>query len=216
VAVSRKQWVTWGLKPVIWWVALGPIVSIGIGLYKGTLEADPVRQMQQVTGLTTLVLLLSSLLITPLRQWTGLNNLIRVRRLLGLFAFFYAVVHLSLYVGLDQEFSASLILEDIRKHPWVLAGFTGFVLLVPLALTSTQGMIRRLGGVRWRRLHWLVYPATLAGGLHFLWLVKKDVREPWVYLAVFAVLMVLRIPRSRANAPGAVPAESGVGGSAGG
>lgn len=200
--MTRARFVTWVLKPVAWWLALGPIVSIGIGLWRSDLGADPVRKMQLVTGLTALVLLLASLAVTPLRRLTGVNDLIRLRRLLGLFAFFYAVVHLSLYVGLDQEFSVSLIAEDIRKHPWVLAGFTGFVLLVPLAATSTAWSIRRLGGARWRVLHRLAYPAALAGCLHFLWLVKRDVREPWVYLAVFAGLMVLRwAPRRRGALP---------------
>lgn len=181
-------------KPLLWIVGLVPVARIAIGLTSNTLGADPVREIQHITGLAALIALLGSLAISPLRQWTGIAELIRLRRPMGLFAFFHATLHLLTYAVFDQSLDPALIAEDIVKHPWVLAGFTGWVILLPLALTSTAGMIRRLGGARWRLLHKGAYLAALAGALHFLWLVKKDVREPYLYLGILAVLMLLRLP----------------------
>ncbi|HET7392721.1 MAG TPA: protein-methionine-sulfoxide reductase heme-binding subunit MsrQ, partial [Candidatus Binatia bacterium] len=139
-----------------------------------------------------LTILLTSLAITPLRKVLGWNALIRYRRMLGLFAFFYAVLHFSTYMVLDHFFDFQAIAKDIFKRPYVTAGFTSFVLMIPLALTSTAAMIRRLGK-RWLQLHRLVYLAAAAGVLHFYWLVKSDIRRPAQYGAVLALLLGARL-----------------------
>jgi sulfoxide reductase heme-binding subunit YedZ len=154
---------------------------------------DQVKFMQHVTGDTTLSCLMLTLLITPVRRLTGWNEIIRVRRLIGLTAFWYACLHLTTYLVFDQELSVSEILRDIEKHPWVLVGFTAFLCLVPLAITSTNGWIRRLGGKRWARLHRLVYLAAIAGVLHYLWLVKKDVHYPLLYATALILLLGSRL-----------------------
>ena len=157
------------------------------------LGANPIEFVIHSLGTWTLVLLLVTLAITPLRRLTGINTLIRVRRMLGLFAFFYACLHFLAYVGLDQFFDLRQILADIVKRPYITVGFTSFVLLIPLAATSTNGMQRRLGGRRWQRLHRLVYVIAAGGVLHYLWLVKKDITEPVVYALVLILLLGLRL-----------------------
>jgi sulfoxide reductase heme-binding subunit YedZ len=154
---------------------------------------DQVKFMQHVTGDAVLTCLMLTLLITPLRRLTGWNEIIRLRRFIGLTAFWYACLHLTTYLVFDQSLSVSEIMTDIEKHPWVLIGFTGFLCLVPLAITSTNGWIRRLGGKRWQRLHRLVYVAAAAGVLHYLWLVKKDIRAPLLYGLVLLVLLGSRV-----------------------
>ena len=181
-------------RTLVWCVGLAPVAWIAYGITNDALGAEPVREMQHVTGLSTLIALLCSLAVTPLRQVSGVAELVRLRRPIGLFAFFHASLHLLTYVVFDQSLDVALIVEDIIEHPWVLAGFTGWLIMVPLAATSTAGMIRRLGGARWRMLHRGVYLAAIAGVLHFLWLVKKDVREPYLYAAILAVLLLARLP----------------------
>jgi len=191
--VQRARFVTRVLKPAIWLGALVPAARLAWGAWTGDLGDEPVETIQRTTGLSTLVLLLCTLAVTPLRRISGVAELIRVRRLLGLFAFFYASLHAFSYFVFDQALSASEIARDVVKHPWVTVGFTAFVLLVPLAVTSTNGWIRRLGGRRWARLHRLIYPVAVLGVLHFLWLVKKDHREPLLYGAVLLALLGLRV-----------------------
>jgi methionine sulfoxide reductase heme-binding subunit len=152
-----------------------------------------VKFMQHVTGDTALTCLMLSLTITPLRRLTGWNEIIRVRRLIGLTAFWYACLHLTTYIVFDQDLSLMEITKDIVKHPWVLVGFTAFLCLIPLAITSTNGWIRRLGGKRWNRLHRLVYVAGFAGVLHYFWLVKKDIHYPLLYGLVLIVLLGSRV-----------------------
>jgi len=158
------------------------------------LGANPVQTVTHQTGLWGLRLLLVTLTVTPLRRLTGWGPIVRFRRMLGLFAFFYALLHFLTYVVIDQGLALHDILEDVAKRPYVTIGFTGFVLLVPLAATSTDGMIRRLGGKRWKQLHQLVYVTAVAGCLHYLWLVKADTLHPLIYLSVLLVLLVLRAP----------------------
>jgi methionine sulfoxide reductase heme-binding subunit len=191
--VQRARFVTRVLKPAIWLGALVPAARLAWGAWTGDLGDEPVETIQRTTGLSTLVLLLCTLAVTPLRRISGVAELIRVRRLLGLFAFFYASLHAFSYFVFDQALSASEIARDVVKHPWVTVGFTAFVLLVPLAVTSTNGWIRRLGGRRWARLHRLIYPVAVLGVLHFLWLVKKDHREPLLYGALLLTLFALRL-----------------------
>lgn len=160
----------------------------------GGLGANPIEFITRSTGTWTLVGLLLTLAVTPLRRLTGWSRLVRYRRMLGLFAFFYASLHFVTYLWLDQFFDPAAIVRDIVKRPFITVGFAAFVLLIPLAATSTKAMMRRLGR-NWQRLHRLVYPIALLGVLHYLWLVKKDLTEPLIYGAVLAVLLAARLPR---------------------
>ena len=155
--------------------------------------ANPIEFITRSTGTWTLVGLLITLSVTPLRRLTGRADLIRLRRMLGLFAFFYACLHFTTYIWLDQFFEPAAIAKDIVKRPFITVGFTAFVLLIPLAATSTNAMMRRLGR-RWQQLHRLIYPIALLGVVHYLWLVKKDLTEPLIYGAVLAVLLAMRLP----------------------
>lgn len=179
------------LKVVLWLGASVPAAWLLAGYFLGWLGVNPIEKLTHVTGMTTLVLLLVTLAVTPARRLSGWNPLIRIRRPLGLFAFFYAVLHFSVWMVLDLGFQLAWIWEDIAERPYITVGFTAFMLLVPLALTSTRGWIRRLGR-KWARLHALVYVSTALGVIHFHWLVKSDVRLPLVLAGVYAVLMGLR------------------------
>ncbi len=181
------------IKALLWIAALVPLALLVRGFVTGDLLVkEPVKEIQHQTGTTALVLLLVTLSASPLRRLTGWNEIIRFRRLAGLFAFFYASLHATSYFVFDQELSPTGILADVVEHPWVLLGFTAFVSLIPLAVTSTKGWIRRLGR-RWRALHQLIYVAAAAAVLHFLWLVKLDVREPVTYAAILIVLLGVRL-----------------------
>ena len=181
------------IKPWVFAACLIPLGLLVWAAFTGGLTANPIEDITHRTGDWTLRFLLAALAVTPLRKLLGWSAIASYRRMVGLFAFFYAVLHLSTYLVLDFFFAFDLILDDIVERRYVTAGFTGFVLLVPLALTSTKGMIRRLGGHRWRRLHRLVYLAAVAGVAHYLWLVKLDIGPPLVYAAVLAVLFGLRL-----------------------
>jgi len=179
-------------KPLIWILCLAPLAWLVYRAVFGGLSPNPIDDITDETGQWSLRLLLVSLAVTPLRRLTGWNGVIQWRRLLGLFAFFYVCLHLSTYVVLDQFFDPNAILADIAKRRYITVGFTGFLLLLPLAITSTQGWIRRLGR-RWQRLHRVVYVAALCGVVHLLWIVKgDDLREPAAYGGVLAVLMAIR------------------------
>jgi len=191
--VTRSRLITRVIKPALYVAALLPLAWLLYALFTGLVMGDQVKFMQHVTGDTVLTCLMLTLAITPLRRLTGWNEIIRVRRLVGLTAFWYACLHLTTYVVFDQDFSLMEITKDIVKHPWVLVGFTAFLCLVPLAITSTNGWIRRLGGKRWNRLHRLVYVAAIAGVLHYLWLVKKDITYPTLYAAILIVLLGVRL-----------------------
>jgi sulfoxide reductase heme-binding subunit YedZ len=191
--MTRAQLIRRVVKPVLYVLALGPLAWLLYALLSGLVMGDQVKFMQHVTGDTVLSCLMLTLAITPLRKLTGWNEVIRVRRLIGLTAFWYACLHLTTYVVFDQDFSLTEITMDIAKHPWVLVGFTGFLCLLPLAITSTNGWIRRLGGKNWNRLHRLVYVAAIAGVLHYLWLVKKDIHYPLLYGSVLTVLLLMRV-----------------------
>jgi sulfoxide reductase heme-binding subunit YedZ len=167
------------------------------GALASRLGANPIEVITRETGTWTLRFLVVTLAVTPLRRVTGWNGVIRFRRMLGLFAFFYGTLHLFTYLWLDQFFDLAEILKDIAKRPFITAGTTAFVLMVPLALTSTAGAIRRLGGRAWQRLHRLAYVSAIAGVVHYWWLVKADVRRPMAYGAMVAVLLALRLFRTR-------------------
>jgi len=182
------------LKIGVWIGALIPLGLLIDAYLSGALFfVDPIEQIQRKTGIAALILLFLTLAVTPFRRLTGWNKIIRFRRLLGLFVFFYASLHASSYFYFDQELSVTNIFADIKEHPWVLVGFTAFMFLIPLALTSTTGWIRRIGGKRWRRLHMLIYPIAILGVLHFYWLIKIDATEPYKYAAILAVLLGSRL-----------------------
>lgn len=180
-------------KPLIWVLCLAPLAWLVYRAVFGGLSPNPIDDITDETGQWALRLLLVSLAVTPLRRLTGWNGIIQWRRLLGLFAFFYVCLHLTTYVVLDQFFDAAAILADVAKRRYITVGVTGFLLLLPLAITSTQAWIGRLGR-RWQRLHRLVYVAALCGVLHLLWIVKgDDLREPAAYGAVLAMLLAIRV-----------------------
>lgn len=179
-------------KAVLFVCCLLPLAHYGIALWQDTLGANPIEALTRGLGDWALRLLLITLAVTPLRRATGWAWLLRLRRMLGLFAFFYACLHLVAYLWLDQFFDWVDIGRDILKRPFITVGMATFLLLVPLAATSTNAMIRRLGGERWQRLHRLIYPAALLAVLHFTWMVKVDITEPALYGALVAILLGLR------------------------
>jgi len=181
-------------KPIIWVLCLAPLAWLVYRAVFGGLSANPIDDITDTTGQWALRLLLVSLAVTPVRRLTGWNGVIQWRRLLGLFAFFYVALHLSTYVVLDQFFDVAAIVADIAKRRYITVGLAGFLLLLPLAITSTTAWIRRLGGRRWQRLHRLVYVAAVCGVIHLLWIVKgDDLREPAVYGAILALLLGIRV-----------------------
>lgn len=181
------------VKAVIWFLGLLPATLILVDSLRGRLGANPIEEVLHRLGWWALVILMVSLAITPARRITGWNRIIRYRRLAGLFAFAYATLHLLGYVVLDQWFAWRYIAEDIAERPFILAGFSAWLLLLPLALTSTTGWIRRLGR-RWVTLHRLAYLAAALGTLHFFWRVKADTREPIVFVLLLVAMLVLRTP----------------------
>jgi len=182
------------LKAGVWTAALTPLAVLIVRALTDDLGANPIEKITHWTGLAALNCLLVTLAISPLRRITGHNELIRLRRPIGLFAFFYTILHLLTYVVLDLFFDFSVVIEDILERPYITVGFVAFVLLIPLAVTSTKGWIRKLGK-RWATLHALVYVSTGLAVLHFWWKEKADFRDPLVFAVIFAVLMLLRLPR---------------------
>ena len=183
------------LKAVLFLVCLLPLgmmVLEAFGVGGLSLGANPVEELIHRCGKWGLKFLLITLAITPLRRVTGKAWLLRFRRMLGLFAFFYILLHFLVYAGLDQGFMLAIILEDIAKRPYITVGFTALVLLIPLAVTSTNGMIRRLGR-RWQKLHRLVYPVAILGVWHFYWQVKLDTLEALIYAVILALLLGYRL-----------------------
>src|SRR6266704_4609766 len=200
-------------KPIVFLACLAPLAQLGWKAYNQALGANPIEVITHSTGDWILIFLLVTLSITPLRKITGQLWLIRYRRMFGLFAFFYAVLHFLTYIWLDKFFDIHEMLADIAKRRFITVGFTGFVLLIPLALTSTKGWIRRLGGKRWQALHRLIYFSAIAGVIHYLWLVKADIRKPLEYGAVLAALLGYRVmvwwlPRSKRRTAGVPRAEN--------
>src|SRR5215813_8214471 len=180
------------LKVLVFVACLIPLGLLGWDGYAGNLGANPIETITRSTGSWTLIFLFITLVVTPLRRLFGWNHVIKFRRMLGLFAFFYACLHFATYFWLDQFFDLRAIVKDVVKRPFITVGFTSFVLLIPLAVTSTAGMIRRLGK-RWQQLHRLIYVAAIAGVIHFYWLVKADIRRPLQYGGVLAILLGYRL-----------------------
>jgi sulfoxide reductase heme-binding subunit YedZ len=180
-------------KPAVFLLCLIPLALLGWKASSGGLGANPIEVITHATGDWTLRFLLITLAITPIRKLTGRLWLIRYRRMFGLFAFFYATLHFLTYIWLDKFFDLHEMLHDVAKRRFITVGFTAFVLLIPLALTSTTGWIRRLGGKRWQALHRLIYGSAIGGVIHYWWLVKADIRLPLEYGAILGVLLGYRI-----------------------
>jgi len=180
-------------KILIWINALIPIGFLGYDAARGQLGANPIEFFLRTTGVLTLLSLFVTLSITPLRKLTGNNQLIKYRRTLGLFAFFYVCIHVTTYIVFDRALSASGTVADVIQRPFIALGMAGFLSMVPLAVTSTNGMIKRLGGKRWQRLHQLIYLTGILGVIHFWMIVKSDVFYPAVFGLVLAVLLGYRI-----------------------
>lgn len=172
--------------------ALAPAVALTVRAFSDDLGANPIEYITHETGFFALTFLVVTLAVTPIRRVTGWNQAIRLRRMLGLFAFFYATMHLLTWVVLDQFFAVSDIVEDVVERPFITAGMATYLMLLPLAVTSNAAMIRRLGGRRWQRLHRLTYFAAIGAVVHFWWLVKADVSEPQRWAAVLTLLLGFR------------------------
>lgn len=183
------------IKAIVFALALVPFTRLAVSAiwFPDVLGANPAEFITRSLGDWCLRFLLITLAVTPFRRITGLNWLLRFRRMLGLFAFFYGVVHFTSYIAFDHVFDVVAILKDIVKRPFITVGFTTLVLLVPLAATSTNAMVRRLGAQNWRALHRLVYPIGALAVLHFWWMVKRDITEPAIYGAILAVLLGYRL-----------------------
>jgi sulfoxide reductase heme-binding subunit YedZ len=205
MATWRRGPLPW-LNPGIFVGAIAPVVSILTRARSGALGANPIAEALNELGLMALVLLIASLACTPLKTVFGWTWPIRARRLLGLLAFAYAALHVTVYAGLDQGLDVRAIFADVLKRRFIFVGFAAFVMMIPLAWTSTKGAVRRMGYVQWKRLHLLVYPAALCAVVHFVWRVKKDLSEPLVYAAILGALLLVRVV---ARGSGPVGAASG-------
>ncbi len=179
-------------KPIVFLAALVPVGRLAWKAYNSALGANPIQVITWSTGTWTLVFLMVTLSITPLRKLTKQYWLIQYRRMLGLFAFFYASLHFTTYIWLDQFFDWQSITKDVVKRPFITVGFTAFLLMIPLALTSNQRSIRWLGK-KWQALHRVIYVIATLGVIHYIWLVKKDLRKPLIYAAVLGILLLYRI-----------------------
>lgn len=196
------------IKALIWAACLMPLARLGYKALTGGLTANPIEFITLSTGTWTLVFILATLSITPLRQVTGWNRLIKLRRLIGLFAFFYGILHFTTYIWLDKFFDLNDMARDVLKRPFITAGFCAFVLMIPLAATSTARAIRKMGGRKWLLLHRLIYVSGIAAVVHFWWKVKADTHQPKIYAAVLIVLLGWRIMDSLIRRQASVPKQS--------
>jgi sulfoxide reductase heme-binding subunit YedZ len=208
-AILVSKWT----KVAVFLICLIPFADLLWRFIKHNLGINPVETLQHGTGDWTIRFIVFTLCITPFRKLFKLPDLIRFRRMLGLFAFFYVCLHFLTYLGPDQSFDLAGMWKDVAKRPFITVGFAAFVSLIPLAITSTAGWIRRIGGKRWQMLHRLIYFAAICGVVHYYWLVKSDVRKPLFYGALVGILLLWRLGdwffKRRSQAPVRVPA-SGV------
>ena len=188
-SILARKWI----KVILFAACLLPLAVLVWRGFHNNLSANAVQFVEHWTGDWTIRFLIITLAVTPLRKLLRLPNLIRFRRMFGLFAFFYVCLHFTTWLWLDRYFNWSEMLKDVAKRPFITVGFTGFVLMIPLAVTSTAGWIRRLGGKRWQMLHRAIYLSAIAGVIHYYWLVKSDVRKPLQYAAIVAVLLAWRV-----------------------
>ena len=202
--MTQTQFIRRIVKPIVFAAALGPFGWLVYNAFWGDLGVNPVETITNYSGITTLRLIAITLALTPARWISGFNPIILFRRMIGLFAFFYGTLHFMTYFILDQSLQFGGVWDDVVKRPYITAGFTGFVLMIPLAITSTQGWIRRLGGRRWNLLHRLIYITALAAVLHYFWKVKLDTTYPVYYGILMGVLLTARLVQ-RARKMAAVP-----------
>jgi sulfoxide reductase heme-binding subunit YedZ len=191
---ALRRW----LKPVVFVLCLVPLIMLIVRGFTGGLGANPIEFTIRYLGDWALRFLLIALAVTPVRLLTGWNIVARLRRMLGLFAFFYVCLHMLAYIGLDQFFDFAAILKDIIKRIYITIGMAAFVMLLALAVTSTDGMARRLGGKAWRRLHKLVYPAAVAAVIHYMLMIKAGYAEAAVYAVILVLLLLIRVFKKRA------------------
>jgi methionine sulfoxide reductase heme-binding subunit len=194
--MTPTQWVRRVIKPAVFLACLVPFTQLVYGAFWGDLGANPVETITNTTGIWTLRLIVVTLAITPWRWFTKWNPSILLRRMVGLFAFFYGTLHFSTYFVLDRSLIFTDLWEDVVKRPYITMGFTAFVLMIPLALTSTQGWIRRLGGHRWNLLHRLIYVTAILAVIHYWWKVKIDTTYPMYYAIVVGALLSVRAWRA--------------------
>lgn len=194
--MTQTQWIRRVVKPAVFLACLVPFSQLLYGLLWGDLGANPVEAITNGTGIWTLRLIVVTLAITPIRWLTKWNPIINLRRMIGLFAFFYGTLHFMIYFVLDRSLMFDGLWEDIVKRPYITMGFSGFVLMIPLALTSTRGWIRRLGGARWGLLHRLVYATAILAVIHYWWKVKLDTTNPMVYAVIVGALLGVRVWRA--------------------
>ena len=181
------------IKALVWAAALAPLAVLVWQGFHDDLTADPVKYITHFTGRTALIILFVTLCITPIRRFSGWNGIVRFRRLVGLFSFFYAVIHLLIYLAFDRGFVFTELGEDIAKRPYITIGFTAWLMLLALAVTSPQAVLRKMGGKRWRALHRLVYVVPVLALIHFTWAQKKDISLPIMYALVLGVIFAVRI-----------------------
>ena len=194
--MTQTQLVRRVLKPIVFLAGLGPFLWLVYNAFWGDLGVNPVETITNETGIWTLRLLAVTIAITPIRWLTKWNPIINLRRMIGLFAFFYGTIHFLIYFILDRSLMFDGLWDDIVKRPYITVGFTAFVLMIPLAITSTKGWIRRLGGQRWNLLHKLVYVSASLGVLHYWWKVKLDVTNPMIYGIIVAILLGWRVVKA--------------------
>lgn len=186
-------------KTLLWLNSLIPLTILGLDAWNRRLGANPIEYFLRATGVMTLVFVLVTMLITPLRKWFGWNQLIKYRRTVGLFAFFYGMLHLTTYIVFDRSLDLGGTINDVIQRPFIALGMAALLMMVPLAVTSTNSMIKRLGGKRWQMLHRLIYLTAIAGVLHFWMIVKSDIFYPAIFAAALLILLATRIYFSAQN-----------------
>ena len=179
-------------KTLLWLNSLIPVTILGWDAWNHRLGANPIEYFLRATGVMTLVFVLATMLITPLRKWFGWNQLIKYRRIVGLFAFFYGLIHFTTYIVFDRSLDIAGTVADVIQRPFIALGMAALLMMVPLAVTSTNAMVKRLGGKRWQMLHRLIYLTAIAGVIHFWMIVKSDVFYPAIFAAILAVLLAVR------------------------
>lgn len=197
--MTQTQLIRRVIKPVVFLACLTPALLLVYGAVWGSLGVNPLETLTNDTGIWTLRFLVATIAITPIRWVTKWNPIILFRRMIGLFAFFYGTVHFFIYFLFDRSLQFDGLLEDVALRPYITVGFIAFVLMIPLAFTSTQGWIRRLGGRRWNLLHRLVYVSAVGGVLHYWWKVKLDVTNPVIYAVIVALLLGWRLVKTFRN-----------------
>ena len=179
-------------KTLLWLNSLIPVTILGLDPWNHRLGANPIEYFLRATGVMTLVFVLATMLITPIRKWFGWNQLIKYRRIVGLFAFFYGRIHFTTYIVFDRSLDIAGTVADVIQRPFIALGMAALLMMVPLAVTSTNAMVKRLGGKRWQMLHRLIYLTAIAGVIHFWMIVKSDVFYPAIFAAILAVLLAVR------------------------